>query len=201
MKDRKLFDFSSFPVLETERLVLREVQMRDAADILIFRGDPVVQRFNSPVFRSVEEVQSLIKELRDEYKAQEGIAWGVTPRDHGRVIGLFGFHYWSKHHRRAETGYDMARAYWGRGIASEALRAIISFGFERMNLHRIYANTIADNHESVRMLERLGFQREGTRRESSWEDDGTFHDSAMYGLLRREFRAPSDSGDQSINGV
>jgi ribosomal-protein-alanine N-acetyltransferase len=56
-----------------------------------------------------------------------------------------------------------------------------------MNLHRIYAATIADNHESVRLLERVGFMREGTSRESSWEDDGTFHDSAMYGLLRREF--------------
>ncbi len=58
---------------------------------------------------------------------------------------------------------------------------MIPFGFEQMNLHRIYAATIADNHESVRMLEKIGFIREGTERESSWEDDGTFHDSAMYG--------------------
>jgi ribosomal-protein-alanine N-acetyltransferase len=56
-----------------------------------------------------------------------------------------------------------------------------------MDLHRVYAGTIADNHESVRLLERIGFTREGTRREHSWEDDGTFHDSAMYGLLRHEF--------------
>ena len=52
-----------------------------------------------------------------------------------------------------------------------------------MNLHSIYANTIADNHASVHLLERIGFRREGTRREFSWEEDGTFHDSAMYGLL------------------
>ena len=64
---------------------------------------------------------------------------------------------------------------------------MIRFGFEEMSLHRIYASTIADNHESVRMLEKIGFHREGTKRESSWEDDGTFHDSAMYGLLRREY--------------
>jgi len=63
----------------------------------------------------------------------------------------------------------------------------IRFGFEEMNLYRIYASTIADNYASVGMLEKIGFMREGTERESSWEDDGTFHDSAMYGLLRREF--------------
>jgi len=107
------------------------------------------------------------------------------------VIGLFGIHHWNKYHRRAEMGYDLNRAYWGQGIASEALRAIIQFGFEQLNLNRIYAGTIADNHESVCLLERLGFEREGTRRGFSWEDDGTFHDGAMYGLLRDEFIMPS----------
>jgi ribosomal-protein-alanine N-acetyltransferase len=82
----------------------------------------------------------------------------------------------------------MARAYWGQGIASEALRAILRFGFDGMKLNYIYAGTIADNHESVRLLERIGFRREGTRREYSWEDDGTFHDGAMYGLLWHELQ-------------
>jgi len=65
-------------------------------------------------------------------------------------------------------------------------RAILVFGFSRMNLYRIYAGTIADNYDSVRLLERLGFKREGMERESSWEDDGRFHDSLMYGLRRGE---------------
>ena len=72
-------------------------------------------------------------------------------------------------------------------VDGERLRAIVRFGFEQLGLNRIYARIIADNHESVRLLERLGFQREGTFRKHSWEDDGTFHDSAMYGLLREEF--------------
>lgn len=84
-------------------------------------------------------------------------------------------------------GYDLTRAYWGRGLASEALRRVLQFAFSEMNVNRIYAGTIADNQESVRMLQRNGFTREGTRRQSSWEDDGTFHDSALYGLLREEF--------------
>ena len=94
-----------------------------------------------------------------------------------------GLHSWAHHHRRAEFGYDMARSFWGRGLATEAARAILAYGFATMDLHRIQAHTIADNHRSVRLLERLGFTREGTLRAFSLEDDGTFHDSAVFGLL------------------
>lgn len=187
MNDPKLFDFSSFPVLKTERLTLRRPRLSDAPDVLLFRGDWEVQKYNGPVFKEIAEAQALIEDLNAEFAEQEGVSWAVALTRSDKVIGLFGFHHWSHYHRRAEVGYDMARAYWGKGLASEALRAMIPFGFAQMNLHRIYAGTIADNHESVRLLERLGFQREGTKRQSSWEDDGTFHDSAMYGLLCHEY--------------
>jgi ribosomal-protein-alanine N-acetyltransferase len=187
VNDTDGFDFSSFPTLTTERLTLRELLLSDAPDLLVFRGDPRVQRYNGPVLRDIGEVQALIAELHAEYAARKGICWAVTLRERDTVLGLFGFHDWDAYHRRAEIGYDLAHAYWGRGIGSEAVRAIVRFGFERMDLNRIYASTIADNHESVRLLEKVGFQREGTRRQHSWEEDGTFHDSAIYGLLRHEY--------------
>ena len=187
MKANSEFDFSAFSVLITERLTLRKLLSSDAADVIVFRGDWRVQRYNGPVLQNIEKVQSLIGELETEYNAQEGICWAVTFTDIDKVLGLFGFHEWNKYHRRAEVGYDLAHAFWGQGIAAESLRAIIRFGFDQMNLNRIYAGTIADNYESVRLLERLGFQREGTRRKHSWEEDGTFHDSAMYGILRDDF--------------
>ena len=186
MKAKNDFDFSAFPVLITDRLTLRKLLPSDAAGVQVFRGDSRVQRYNGPVLQDLEEVQSLIGELDAEFNTQAGISWAVTFTDIDEVLGLFSFHDWNKYHRRAEVGYDLARAYWGQRIASEALREIVRFGFEQMNLNRIYAGTIADNHESVRLLERLGFQREGTRRKHSWEEDGMFHDSAMFGLLRDE---------------
>ena len=188
MSDNNVFDFSAFPILKTERLTLRQLESADAEDMLAFSGDPYVQRFNGPVYNTVDEVEELVDWYDAEYRNQDGISWAVTFTGENKVIGMFGLHHWSRRHRRAEAGYDLAKAYWGQGIASETLRTILTFGFEQLNLHRIYAGTIADNHESVRLLERLGFTREGTRRESSWEDDGTFHDSAMYGLLRREWQ-------------
>jgi ribosomal-protein-alanine N-acetyltransferase len=182
-----VFDFPAFPLLATERLVLREVLPSDALDVLVFRSDPEVQRYNGPIMQNLGEVQALIEEVRAEYAAQDGLTWAVTLKGSDMVLGLFGFHDWNKYHRRAEVGYDLTRAFWGQGIGSEAVRAMLRFGFEQMDLNRVYANTIADNHESVHLLEKLGFQREGTRRKHSWEDDGTFHGSAMYGLLRNEY--------------
>jgi ribosomal-protein-alanine N-acetyltransferase len=182
-----MFGADAFPVLTTERLTLRELRDSDAADVLVFRGDPIVQKYDDPIIHTEPEARAFIDALREEYLARHGISWAVTWSGQDRVLGVFSLHAWDHYHRRAEAGYGLARAWWGQGIASEALGAILRFGFEALDLHRIYARTIADNHESVRLLERLGFQREGSLRQHSWEDDGSFHDSAVYGLLRGEF--------------
>jgi ribosomal-protein-alanine N-acetyltransferase len=185
-----LFAFEAFPVLTTERLVLRELVPEDAPDLFRFRSDAEEQRFNSEPLRTVAAALALIEELRTGYAAGQQVQWGVTLAGEGRVVGLMGINSWERGHRRAEIGYDLARPLWGRGLAGEAVAAIVRFGFERLRLNRIEAFTIADNVRSVRMLERLGFRREGLRRELTLEDDGLFHDGTIYGLLRREY-APS----------
>jgi [ribosomal protein S5]-alanine N-acetyltransferase len=171
----------AIPTLRTERLVLREPTPADAPAVLVFRGDPRVQRFNDEPLRDVTAAAAFIEHLLAESAADTRRHWAIVADD--EVIGLIVLHAWERHHRRAELGYEMAVSHWGQGIAGEAARAVIEYGFTTMNLHRIEAHTIADNDRSVRLLERLGFQREGTRREYSLEDDLTFHDSAVYGLL------------------
>lgn len=180
-------ELSTYPTLMTERLLLREIRLDDAADVLIFRGDAYVQRFNSEPLKSIEEAVLFIQEAQNHQATGAGFGWGITLRGEDRVLGGVSLHSWNQHHRRAEVGYDLARARWGQGIGSEAVRAVLHFGFTQLNLNRIEAATIADNHESVKMLKKLGFTLEGIRRGYSWEDDGTFHDSAMFGLLRDEF--------------
>ncbi len=182
-----IFDFSAFPTLTGERIVLRELRSEDAADLFVWRSDPVVQRYNSAPMQDVSEAAALIDELRREYATQTAIYWAVTLRDEDRALGLFGFVGWERGHRRADIGYDLRRDHWGQGIATEALTTMLHFGFGPMDLNRIEAQTIADNHESVRLLTRLGFQRDGLRRAYSWEEDGTFHDGAIYGLLKTEY--------------
>jgi len=180
-----------FPTLTTERLVLRELLPADAADVLIFRGDPEVQKYDDPPIHTLQEATDFIKEMRQACANQEQQMWAVTLKGDDTVIGLVSLqyrnHHGDKYHRRAEVGYGIARATWGQGLGSEAVRAVVHHGFAQLKLNRIYAGTIADNYESVRLLERLGFVREGTRRQHSLEDDGRFHDSAIYGLIRSDW--------------
>ncbi|MGB3716891.1 MAG: GNAT family N-acetyltransferase [Candidatus Promineifilaceae bacterium] len=186
-------EFSEFPILETKRLILREPVVTDAADFFVFQSDPYVQRYNMKPLKNVSRAEEMIERSRAIYSRHDGILWAVTLKGQDTVIGSVGFSAWS-YHNRAMLGYDLALAYWGRGIGSEAVRAIIRFGFERMGLNRIEAETIEDNHESRRMLEKLEFTCEGIRRGYSLEDDGEYHGSAMYGLLRSEYNPTGMDG-------
>jgi ribosomal-protein-alanine N-acetyltransferase len=134
------------------------------------------------------EAAALIHQLQAEYAAHQAVHWAITSPGDPHVLGLTGLAAWDKYHSRAELGYDLRRDHWSRGLATDAAREVLTFGFTRLDLHRVEAHTIADNHASIRLLQRLGFQLEGVRRAHSWEEDGTFHDSAIYGLLRPEFR-------------
>lgn len=78
MNSANLFDYSAFPVLSTECLRIRRPQLTDAADVLVFHGDPEVQRFNMPVFQDIAEAESLIQDLQAEYDAKTGISWAVA---------------------------------------------------------------------------------------------------------------------------
>jgi ribosomal-protein-alanine N-acetyltransferase len=182
------FDYSAFPTLETERLVLRELRAADAEDLFAVRSDPYVQRYNSVPHTSVAESAAMIERLGEYYANREWIHWGVALRENDRVIGLYSLG-WTEGHHRAEIGYDLNREFWGQRIASEALAALLAFAFERLEVNRVGAETIEDNHESTRLLRKFGFQLEGVRRGYSLEEDGEYHGSAIYGLLRSEYEA------------
>ena len=181
--------FAEFPMLETRRLKLREPDLSDAEDMLVFRGDPYVQRFNSEPMTDVSQAKELITGYHAAYLKATGILWGITLKGRDTVIGTvsLGIRYWISHHR-ADLGYDLAHAYWGQGIGREAVQEVVRFGFERMGLNRIEAETIEDNDESRKLLDKLGFVCEGIRRGYSLEDDAKYHGSAIYGLLKSEYK-------------
>ena len=180
------FDFSRFPTLRGDHTILRELEPADAADVFAFRSDAEVQRYNSEPMQDVVEAAALIDKLREECMGHRAFHWAITHRESPRVIGLAGLVSWEPYHRRAEIGYDLRRDRWGQGLATDAVRAMLKFAFTELDLNRAEAQTIADNHQSVKLLQRLGFRWEGVRRAYSWEEDGNFHDGAIYGLLRHE---------------
>ena len=184
-----LFDFGSFPTLETDRLILREITMQDAPGIFAIRGDFAVTRYNfGAAYETIECAHQLIESMQQAYQDQTELRWGITRKnDVSTVIGMCGFNYWNRTDRRASIGYDLAQAHWRQGIMSEALRAILTFGFEDMDLNRIEADCSAENTASIHLLRKLGFVQEGLQREQ-YIDEGRFWDLALFALLRRDYQ-------------
>ncbi|MCU0521933.1 MAG: GNAT family N-acetyltransferase [Anaerolineae bacterium] len=182
-------ELPAFPTLETERLVLREIRLSDAGDIFAFAGDPEVQKWNGG---PVEDIATLRKDMeenpRDAAGAWKTLQWGITLRPDDTVIGGVSLHNWDKRHNRAEVGYTIAKAYWRQGIGTEAVRAVVRFAFEELHLHRVEAFPTMDNTASVRLLEKLGFTREGTARDVLLLDDGLYHSVGQYTMLESEYR-------------
>jgi len=181
------FDFASFPILRTRRLILREIVPADAAALFRVRGDLRVTRLNSgKPMQALDEARELIEKGRQAFLDQRRLDWGITFIDKPSLIGRCGFNYWLQQDRRASIGYDLGYSYWGHGIMTEAVHAMIAFGFQRMNLNRVEADVAAENIGSIRVLEKVGFQREGLQREQYFEWD-EFHDLVLFSLLRKDF--------------
>lgn len=175
----------SFPVLETERLVLREIVPADAEALFAFRSDPVEQQHNDPAFVHISESYALIERLAREYRDEGAVRWGLTLKGEDVVVGLLGYNYWSVPHNRAAIGYDLAMRLWGRGLMSEAMTAVLDHGFGPMGLNRVEAWTNEANTESIRLLRRLGFWQEGTLHDQFFED-GAYHNVTLWVMLRRD---------------
>ena len=189
MTVQELFDFAVFPVLDSERLRLRELHPSDAPAVFRIRGDYEVTKYNGgQPYRTVEQAGGLIDSIADAYRDKRSIRWGITLKSDPKstVIGMVGYNYWVRSDYRASIGYDLARAYWGQGIMPEAVRSILDFGFTRMGLNRIEADASSENLNSIRVLEKIGFKREGIQQEQYFEE-GEFYDLVLFCLLRRNY--------------
>lgn len=195
MNEPDLFrDIPEFPTLETERLLLRELREDDVADAHRMFTDAEVMRYvGKPLHADIEETRRFLQRNRDLFPAREGVRWALTRRGSDRLIGSGGHWRLMKPHYRAEIGYDLLPECWGQGLMTEALRAILRFGFARMGLHSVEAQIDPANRRSRRVLERLGFRQDGLLRENFFFA-GTFTDTAVFTLLRREFDGSDGSG-------
>jgi ribosomal-protein-alanine N-acetyltransferase len=179
--------FRDLPSLETERLLLKKLTMKDANDIYEYASDPEVSKYVTwEPHRSVVETVNFIKAVIKQYIEGQPSPWAIIYKENNKVIGTGGYHMWIKEHGKAEIGYAISARYWNQGIMSEALREIISFGFERMNLHRAEARVYVENTASERVMQKCGMKYEGVLRES-WFVKGIFQDIKMYSILKSEF--------------
>ena len=180
--------YGYMPTLETPRLRLRKLSMRDAQDIFDYSQDPQVARYVLwEAQTSLSEARSYIRFMLRKYRLGEPASWGIEWKETGRIIGTIGFMWIQRDNAAAEVGYSLSRAYWNRGIMTEALRALLRYGFRSMNLNRIEAQHETDNPASGAVMRKCGMQREGTLRQRLL-NKGRFVDVELYAILRRDFR-------------
>jgi RimJ/RimL family protein N-acetyltransferase len=137
-----------------------------------------------PQLTSEADNLAVLAEIHDCFRAGTLYQWGIELER--VIVGSCTLANIDRRHRRAELGFALARAFWGRGLMLEALPALIQFAFGHLDLHRIEADTDPRNTASMRVLERLGFQREGLLRERYFQL-GEAQDAVVYGLLRRDW--------------
>ncbi len=186
------FKYTVFPILETDRLRLRQMTDADVDDVFSIFGDAETCRYLidqdcKPYSTAVEAKANVIDWSNSWFAEKKGLRWALTLKDEDRLIGTAGFNYWNQKDRRAEIGYDLNRSLWGRGLMTEAVAAMLRFGFHRMNLHRIEATVTGGNIGSVTVLEKCGFTLEGVWRHRNFAE-GQFYDSLQFGLLEAEFK-------------
>lgn len=172
-----------FPVLHTPRLTLRQLTPADAPDIQFFRSDDTFLRY---IHREKEptllQAQHHLQVLDELLRQNEGIMWGLSQPEVPGLIGSICLWHLQPAHHRAEVGYGLRPEFEKQGYMSEALAAVVGYGFDTLQLHSLEAHVDPANTSSIRLLEKHGFEREGYFRERFYFR-GQFLDMAVYSLL------------------
>lgn len=174
-------NFEPFPILETERMILKGVSMGDAEAMFELRSNPDAMKYiQKPLAKSIAEIHELINKMTDY---SQRIQWAMTLKDGNKFIGTIGYHRIEKENYRAEIGYMLHPDYWNTGLMSEAIAKVIEYGFNKMKLHSIEAIINPANDVSRKTLKKFNFVKEGYYKENFFFD-GKFYDSEIYSLLK-----------------
>lgn len=186
----KIF-FPEITTIETQHLHLRKIESGDLESYFALCADEVVMRtWGTPVHRDRIDTLRLIEFLEDSHRRESMIRWAITEKGNPTLIGDVGFWRFVKERARAEIGAKLRRDFWSRGYMTEALTAVIEFGFSRMGLHSVEANVDPENPAAIRLVEKVGFEREGFIREHSFSAErDRFVDTALFSVVNGRWTA------------
>ncbi|HCO68108.1 MAG TPA: N-acetyltransferase [Dysgonomonas sp.] len=175
-----------FPILKTKRLELVEITDKHLADLYnLFSDEDVIRFYNLGKYTQLSDAQKFVDWYRSRYNEGLAIRWGIKLKGNTDIIGTAGFNNYTTLHR-ANIGYDLQKSYWNKGYITEALKAVIHFGFYSLEINRIEAEVMQGNVSSERVLEKLGFTKEGILRQwMLWNN--SYYDMSMYSLLKSEY--------------
>ncbi len=176
------------PTIETERLILRPFSLDDAPEVQRLAGEREVAANTLTVPHPYEDgmAEEWISTHQEGFEKGELINLAITRRSDGALVGAIGLVV-QPQHQRAELGYWVGKPYWNQGYCTEAARALLGYGFERLGLNRVYSHHFARNPASGRVMQKIGMTHEGRLRQhvKKWD---VFEDLVQYGVLRSEYQ-------------
>ena len=191
--------FGRLPTMLTRRLILRPVRMSDAQDLYEYSRDPEVARHVLwDAHRSIHQTRGYLRYIIRQYRLGQPGTFVIELAAEKRVIGTIGLMWVQQDSRSAEIGYSLGRAYWNRGLMTEAVRAILAFCFDTLRLNRVEAQHETDNPASGVVMRHAGMRHEGLLRQRVY-NKGRYVDVALYAILRGEYEAQRAKGG-AVNG-
>ena len=179
--------FDRSPKIETERLILRRMKVSDARDMYDYaRRAEVTKYLLWAPHESLEYTRSYLKQVERCYRQGTFHDFGVVLKENNRLIGTCGFARIDEANSTAEAGYVLNPDHWGKGIATEALSAVIALGFEKRGFNRIESRYMVDNQTSRRVMEKSGMTFEGIHRQSIFVRDG-YEDIGICAILKQDY--------------
>jgi ribosomal-protein-alanine N-acetyltransferase len=181
------FNFSPFPIINTERLHLRRTTLQDDEALLQLRTDDAANKYLDRARPThLSEMHELLKKIDNGLDSNTAISWAIALKENpDRLIGSISFHKTDAAHHRAEIGYMVMPEHWRKGLVSEAIKAVIAYGFNEMKLHSIEANINPKNEPSRNILLKHDFVKEAYFKENYYYN-GKFLDSEIYSLINTE---------------
>ncbi|TKJ86253.1 GNAT family N-acetyltransferase [Paenibacillus sp. CFBP13512] len=180
--------------LETQRLVIREIQDTDWKAIHTYTQLPEVTQHTAWGPNTEADTQAYVKEViaQQQQSSRQDYEFAICLQHEATLIGGIGIHV---HQTNAEIGYVLNPDHQGKGYVTEAAQAILTYGFETLDVHRIYATCRPANRASEKVMQKIGMTREGMMREH-WYYKGEFHDSYLYSILAKEYRKHSNESNK-----
>ena len=182
------FNFTPFPVLETENLILRQISLDDDHEVFKLRSDAETMKFiPRPIAETIEDAQKFILECNSSIEKNELINWAISRKENHKLIGMIGFFRMQPENFRGEVGYMLNPDFHGKGVMKEALDKALEYGFKVLNFHSIEAVIDPENISSEKLLQKAGFTKEAHFKENFFYKD-EFLDTVIYSLLKKNHK-------------
>lgn len=176
-----------FPFLHTDRLRLVEISEDHIESFFsIMSKEEVIHYYGMERLTQVDEAEQIFRSFQDNFESKRGIRWGMINKENGRFIGTIGLNNLNLYAKKAEIGYELHPDYWRKGLTSEAIREVLRYSFDELDLYRMGAVTFVENDASTYLLKKIGFIKEGVLRGYLYQRQ-TSHDAFVFSLIQPDW--------------